>query len=181
MKFSETSIPGSFLVEPVPIEDERGSFARTFCTREFQDQGLDARICQCSTSYNRHARTLRGLHYQTPPDSESKLVRCTRGAIYDVIVDLRPESPAFASWFATELSADNRAMLYIPERCAHGFQTLADDTEVFYQISAPYKSGASAGIRWNDPRIAVVWPRTEPIVSQRDANLPLLDEVFAPR
>ena len=124
MKFIETPLPGAFLIEPVRLEDERGFFARTFCQREFEEHGLNPRICQCNISYNRSEGALRGLHYQKPPDPEAKLVKCIRGAIYDVIVDLRPGSPSFAKWYAAELSGDNRTMLYVPEGFAHGFQTL---------------------------------------------------------
>jgi dTDP-4-dehydrorhamnose 3,5-epimerase len=179
LKFIETSLPGAFLIEPVRLEDERGFFARTFCQREFEEHGLNPRICQCNISYNRSEGALRGLHYQKPPDPEAKLVKCIRGAIYDVIVDLRPGSPSFAKWYAAELSGDNRTMLYVPEGFGHGFQTLTGDAEVLYQMSEFYKPEATGGIRWNDPRLGIVWPRSEPILSARDRALPLLDEVFA--
>jgi dTDP-4-dehydrorhamnose 3,5-epimerase len=179
--FTETPLPGSFLVEPVLHEDERGFFARFFCEREFQEHGLNPRVRQCNVSYNRAAGTLRGLHYQSEPDAEAKLVQCTRGAAFDVVVDLRLESPSFAKWYGIELSAGNRVMIYIPEGFAHGFQTLTDDTEILYQMSEFYNAGASKGIRWNDPRLAIAWPLDHPIISGRDREFPLFDSVFHSR
>jgi dTDP-4-dehydrorhamnose 3,5-epimerase len=171
--FRETPIPGAFVVEPERIEDERGFFARTWCEREFREHGLDPRLAQCSVSFNRRAGTLRGMHYQAAPHGEAKLVRCTMGAIYDVVVDLRPDSPAFRRWTAVELSARNRRMLYIPEGLAHGFQTLEPDTEVFYQISEFYHPGSARGVRWNDPAFGIEWPEAaERVMSERDAAYP---------
>lgn len=173
MIFRETPIPGAFVVEPERIEDERGFFARTWCEREFREHGLDPRLAQCSVSFNRRAGTLRGMHYQAAPHGEAKLVRCTMGAIYDVVVDLRPDSPAFRRWTAVELSARNRRMLYIPQGLAHGFQTLEPDTEVFYQISEFYHPESARGVRWNDPAFGIEWPEAaERVLSDRDAGYP---------
>ena len=173
MIFSETAVPGAFVVEPERLEDERGFFARIWCAREFAERGLDARLAQCSVSVSERKGTLRGLHYQAAPHAETKLVRCTRGAIYDVIVDLRVESPAFLRHVALELSAADRRMLYVPEGVAHGFQTLADDTEVFYQISEFHHPESARGVRWDDPACAISWPLAV-TVSPRDAAWPRL-------
>lgn len=172
MRFVDTGLPGAFLIEPEPATDERGLFARTYCEREFSAHGLNARFVQCSTSYNRRADTLRGMHFQAGEAAEDKLVRCTRGAIFDVIVDLRHGSPTRLKWYAAELSADNRCALYVPEGFAHGFKTLADDSEVFYQISRFYEPAAGRGLRWNDPALGIEWPGGEPILSDRDRNYP---------
>lgn len=175
MIFRETSLSGAFLVEPERIGDERGFFARSWCAEEFARHGLSPRLAQCSVSWNRTAGTLRGLHFQLAPHAESKLVRATRGSIFDVIVDLRPASPTRHRWFAAELDADSGLMMYVPEGFAHGFQTLEDDTEVLYQISVPYHPESSAGLRWDDPALAIAWPATDRrIVSERDLGLPLL-------
>jgi dTDP-4-dehydrorhamnose 3,5-epimerase len=172
MRFVETAIPGAFVVEPERHEDERGSFARTWCAREFAARGLNPRLVQCSASFNRRKGTLRGLHYQAAPHEEAKLVRCTRGAIFDVIVDLRPASPAFTRHVALVLSADAGTMLYVPEGVAHGFQTLADDTEVFYQMSEFHAPGHGRGVRWDDPGFAIAWPPGERTISARDRGYP---------
>lgn len=177
MKFTETAIAGVFLIEPEPHTDERGFFARTFCVREFEEHGLVSAIAQCSTSFNKRKSTLRGLHYQVAPHEEAKVVRCTAGSIFDVVVDLRSGSPTRNEWRSTELSASNRRMLYIPAGVAHGFQTMAADTEVFYQISASYVPSASKGVRWDDPALAITWPNSSgAIVSQRDREYPLLED-----
>lgn len=170
MIFAKTSIAGVYRISPERIEDVRGFFARTWCEREFAAHGLAARLSQCSISYSRKKGTLRGLHYQAAPHGETKLVRCTAGAIYDVAVDLRPESPTFRDHVAVELSAANRAMLYIPEGLAHGFQTLVDDTEVFYQMSEAYVAASARGVRYDDPAFAIAWPIADPIVIERDAT-----------
>jgi dTDP-4-dehydrorhamnose 3,5-epimerase len=171
--FRETPLPGAFLVEPERLEDERGFFARTWCAREFAERGLNAALAQCSTSYNARCGTLRGMHYQAAPHEEAKLVRCTRGAIHDVIVDLRPGSATYCRWFAAELTEANGVALYVPEGFAHGFQTLADRTEVLYQISEFHAPQASRGVRWDDPAFAIEWPRTEArIMSARDGAYP---------
>lgn len=170
MIFTETPIKGAYVIDPERLADERGFFARTWCRREFEAHGLDATLAQCSVSFNQKTGTLRGMHYQAAPHAEHKLVRCTAGIIYDVIVDLRPGSVTFRHWFAAELSADNRRMLYIPEGLAHGFLTLADNTEVFYQISEYYVPEGARGVRWNDPAFAISWPVHPRIVSQRDST-----------
>ncbi len=166
---------GALVVEAEPIEDERGHFARTFSSEEFAARGLDARVGQCSTSFNARAGTLRGLHYQAAPHGEAKLVRCTRGAIYDVAVDLRSDSPTYRDWVGVELTADNARALFVPDGCAHGFQSLVDATEVLYQISTPYVQAAARGVRWNDPAFGVEWPAAPPkgrTMSARDAEYP---------
>jgi dTDP-4-dehydrorhamnose 3,5-epimerase len=170
MIFTPTPLPGLCLVAPEPREDFRGFFARTWCEREFHAAGLTARWVQSSVSYNKTKGTLRGMHYQRAPHEEVKLVRCTRGAIYDVVVDLRPESPAFTKHVAVELTAENRLMLYIPAGCAHGFQTLEDSTEVLYDISAFYAPNYAAGVRWDDPAFGITWPDPNPIIADRDRS-----------
>jgi dTDP-4-dehydrorhamnose 3,5-epimerase len=165
-----TSIPGVFIIELECHRDERGFFARTWCPREFEAHGLNPRLAQCSVSFNAKKGTLRGLHYQAAPHEEAKLVRCTRGAIFDVAVDLRPSSPAFHKWVAVELTADNRRMFYIPEGCAHGFQTLEENSEVFYQISQFHHPGSAHGVRWNDPAFKIDWPCEVVTISRRDRS-----------
>lgn len=175
MEFRETALKGAYVIEPEPANDERGFFARTFCVREFAKHGLATEMAQCSTSFNRRQGTLRGLHYQALPHGEDKLVRVTMGAVFDVIVDLRENSLTFGRWFGVVLSAETRRMLYIPKGFAHGFQTLQDDSEVFYQISAFYEPASMRGVRWNDPVLEIAWPdAANAIVSQRDRELPLL-------
>ncbi len=168
----DTTIPGTFVLEPEPRADARGFFARTWCRREFEAMGLEPRLAQCSVSYNRRAGTLRGMHLQAAPHGEAKLVRCTAGAVFDVVLDLRPDSPAYLRWFGTELSADNRLSLYVPEGVAHGFQTLADGAEVFYQISEEYFPDLARGVRWDDPAFGIRWPLPDPILSPRDRGYP---------
>jgi len=175
LKFIPTPFEGAFVVEPELLEDERGSFARSFCQGEFRAHGLDPVIAQCNISFNKRRGVLRGLHYQVKPHEEAKLVRCTRGAIWDVIVDLREGAPTRYRWFATELTADNRRALYIPRGFAHGFQTLADNSEVFYQMSEFYHPESARGVRWNDPKIGIAWPLADPVVSPRDRSYPLLE------
>jgi len=169
-RYVETSLAGVVVLEPDPFEDERGLFVRTWDTSEAEARGMDTRLSQCSTSYNRHRGTLRGLHFQAHPFSESKLVRCTAGAIYDVAVDLRSGSPTRLTWFGTELTAQNRRSLYIPEGCAHGFVTLTDGAEVFYQISAPYVPEAARVVRWDDPAFDIDWPISPVVMSERDSS-----------
>jgi len=169
MKFKELALPGAYLIEAELLEDERGFFARSFCVNEFKSQGLNPQLEQCNISYNKAKGTLRGMHYQIEEKSEAKLVRCTMGAIYDVLIDLRPKSPTFKQWIALELSAINRHMLYIPEGFAHGFQTLADSTEVFYQMSNSFSPSHARGIRWNDPVFEIIWPQPQPqVISLKD-------------
>lgn len=172
MVFTETALSGAFLVDPEPIEDERGFFARTFCADEFAAHGLAGRFVQCNVSYNRQRGTLRGLHYQRAPHMEAKLVRCTAGAIWDVIVDLREGSPTRGQWLAFELTSRARRALYVPAGFAHGFQTLTEDAEVFYQMSVAYRPGFEAGVHHADPVLGIDWPVPDPIVSARDAALP---------
>jgi dTDP-4-dehydrorhamnose 3,5-epimerase len=168
MLFIETNLAGLLIVEPEPIADARGFFARTWCQTTWQERGLDPRLVQCNISYNQLRGTLRGMHYQAAPYGEVKLVRCTTGAIYDVVVDLRPDSPTYTRWVGVELSAANRRALYIPEGLAHGFQTLADHSEVFYQMSEYYHPASAGGVRWDDPAFAIDWPIEEKIISERD-------------
>ena len=170
MVFVETKLPGVYIIEVEKREDERGLFARTFCQHEFEAHGLNPRVAQCSTSFNKKKGTLRGMHYQGAPYAEDKMVRCVAGAIYDVAVDLRGDSPTYKQWVSIELTEDNRKALYIPAGCAHGFQTLVDDTEVYYQISEFYHPEAAKGIRWNDPAFAIGWPIAALVVSARDAG-----------
>jgi dTDP-4-dehydrorhamnose 3,5-epimerase len=173
MIFRETPLPGAWVLEPERFVDERGFFARTFCRSDFVARGLEPAVAQCSVSYNHRRGTVRGLHFQIAPHEEVKLVRVTRGALWDVIVDMRPESPAFRQHFAVVLSADAGNQLYIPKGMAHGFQTLADGTEVSYQISKPYAAEAARGYRWNDPVFAIPWPEPVTVISEKDRNLPL--------
>jgi len=170
--FTETKLPGAFVIDLEKHADERGFFARTFCEQEFKAQGLNPDVVQCNVSFNKRKGTLRGMHFQVAPFAEAKLVRCTSGSIYDVIIDLRPSSPAFKQYFAVELSAGNRKMLYIPEAFAHGFQTLENDTEVFYQMSQNYSPEHARGVRWDDPAFGISWPEDERIIVERDRNYP---------
>lgn len=170
MKFTETELTGAFIIEPERLEDERGFFARAFCEREFAAHGLETRFVQCSISFNRRKGTLRGMHYQAPPHEETKTVRCTSGAIYDVIIDLRPDSATYRKWIGVELSAENHRTLYIPRGFAHGFQTLTDNCEVFYQMSQFYASQAARTKRWDAPDFRIRWPLDPSIMSRRDAN-----------
>ncbi len=172
MKFTPTELPGAFVVDLEPISDDRGFFARSWCREEFRARGLSAELSQCSISFNRAKGTLRGMHYQLAPYGEAKLVRCTMGAVHDVIIDLRPDSPTYLRSVAVELSSHNRRALFIPEGFAHGFQTLADDTEVFYQMSQSYVPDAARGARWNDPTFAIQWPEAERTISGRDQQWP---------
>jgi len=160
------------VIEPEMHEDDRGFFARTFCRREFEARGLNPQVVQCNVSFNKRKGSLRGMHFQASPYSEAKLVRCTAGSIYDVIIDLRASSSAFRKHFGVELSARNRKMLYIPEEFAHGFQTLEDDTEVFYQMSQYYSPEHSGGVRWDDPAFGISWPPGERIIIERDRTYP---------
>lgn len=172
MIFAALEIPGAFILDIEPHADERGLFARTFCEREFSDQGIDARFVQSSTSFNLRRGTLRGLHYQQEPHEECKLVRCTAGAIRDVIVDLRRGEDTFGRWASVDLTAENRRAIYIPAGVAHGFQTTVDRSEVLYHITEFYHPELARGIRWNDPRLRIDWPILPPILSDRDASYP---------
>jgi dTDP-4-dehydrorhamnose 3,5-epimerase len=170
MLFLPAKITGTWLIEPEKLEDERGFFARTFCSREFEERGLKTQFVQSSISFSPKKGTLRGLHFQIAPHEEAKLVYCTRGVVYDVLIDLRRKSPSFGQWMAVQLTAESRRMLYVPEGVAHGFQTLVEGAEVFYQISEYYDPNCSRGVRWNDPAFGVLWPLENPILSQRDRN-----------
>jgi dTDP-4-dehydrorhamnose 3,5-epimerase len=171
--FIETLLRDAYVVEVEPVEDNRGFFARTCCDEELQRHGLSTRFVQCSISFNKRKGTLRGLHYQVKPYEESKLVRCTMGAIYDVMLDLRKDSESFGQWFAIELSAENRSMVYVPGGVAHGFQTLTDNSEVFYQTSEFYAPEYAEGVRWDDPWCDIHWPLDVATISDKDKNFPL--------
>lgn len=168
MIFSETNLKGAFEIEPELLKDERGFFARTFCMKEFENHGFFQKFVQSNISFNLRKGTLRGMHYQAKPHEEAKLIRCTRGAIYDVIIDLREDSPTFRKWIAVELTEQNYKMLYVPEGFAHGFQTLENNTEVFYQMSEFYHPESAKSLRWDDPAFSIVWPDAERIISEKD-------------
>lgn len=172
MRFRETPVVGAFLVEPERAPDERGFFARTWCRGEFEARGLSGELVQCSISFNRQKGTLRGMHYQAPPHQEAKLVRCTRGAIYDVALDLRSGSPTLGAHAGVVLSSEDRRMLYVPEGCAHGFLTLEDETEVAYQMSEPYVPSAARGVRFDDPAFGIPWPGEIRVIAERDRLYP---------
>lgn len=175
MRFIETPLPGAWVVELDRIADERGFFARTFDRAEFQARGMDPAVVQCNTSVNARAGTLRGMHFQAAPHGESKLVRCVRGAVYDVIVDLRSQSPTHCQWFGVELSADSGRALHVPVDMAHGFQTLDDDSEVLYMMGNEYVPDAASGVRFDDPAFAIAWPPPpggRRVISERDAGYP---------
>jgi len=172
MTFHETKLPGVFTIDLELHSDERGFFARSWCQKEFLDHGLNGNLVQCSVSLNSKKGTLRGMHYQAAPFAETKVVRCTSGAIYDVVLDLREQSPTFKQWFATVLSAENRHSVYIPEGCAHGFMTLKDGSEVLYQMSEFYHPELGRGVRWNDPAFQIVWPADVEVISERDRTYP---------
>jgi dTDP-4-dehydrorhamnose 3,5-epimerase len=172
MIFRQTKLEKVFEILPELRADERGFFARAWCQTEFETRGLSPRVVQCNISFNKSKGTLRGMHYQTGEHSEAKLVRCTRGAIYDVALDLRRQSATYKMWFAARLTAENRSMLYIPEGCAHGFLTLEAETEVFYQMSQCYHAESGAGVRWNDPAFQIEWPAAVEIISKRDRTYP---------
>jgi len=172
MRFQPLSVEGAFVVELEPINDERGFFARSWAASEFGSRGLDTDLLQVSISYNARAGTVRGMHFQLAPHEETKLVRCTSGAIFDVVVDLRRDSPTFRRFETVNLTAGNRKSLYIPKGCAHGFQTVEDDTEVLYQISAEYAPDVARGVRWNDPAFGIAWPMTPTCISAKDQAFP---------
>jgi len=170
--FQGTKLPGVFQIDIEPHTDERGFFARSWCRKEFEEHGLNANLVQCSISYNTRRGTLRGMHFQTQPYAEVKIVRCTRGSIYDVVLDLRPSSDTYKNWVAIVLTAENRRMVYIPEGCAHGFLTLEDKTEVFYQMSEFYHAESTRGVRWSDPAFGISWPGKVEVISERDGAYP---------
>lgn len=177
MLFTETKLKGAFIIDLELKSDDRGFFARTFCAKEFEAHGLKPAVSQCNLSFNHKAGTLRGMHYQVTPACETKLVRCTRGAVYDVIIDLRPDSPTYRQHIGVELSADNRRALYVPEMFAHGYQTLTDDAEVVYQVTEFYTPGYERGARYNDPAFGIEWPMPVAVISDKDANWPLVEAV----
>ena len=172
MKFTETKLNGACIVEPLKFEDERGFFATSWSQSEFRERGLNPACVQCNISYNHHKGALRGLHYQAPPHAQAKFIRCTRGAIYDVTIDLSPGSPTFKQWLGVELTQDNYKMLFVPEGFAHGYQALADHTEIFYQMSSGYQPGSEGGVRWNDPAFSIQWPLPVTSISPKDAHFP---------
>jgi dTDP-4-dehydrorhamnose 3,5-epimerase len=178
MRYTETSIPGVVIVDLEPRGDERGFFARLFDADEFAARGLEAVFPQISTSISVHAGTLRGLHYQVAPRGEAKLVKCLKGAIFDVVADMRAASPTFRQWLGVELSDENRRMLYVPKGCAHGFMTLANNTEVMYPASAPYAAAEERVLRWDDPAIAIAWPRAPAVLSEKDKTAPDFDVAY---
>ena len=177
MQFTETKLKGAFIIDLEPRADARGFFARTFCANEFADHGLKPTVAQCNLSFNYKKGTLRGMHYQIAPATETKLVRCTQGAIYDVIIDMRPESPTYLSHIGVELTAENRRALYIPEMFAHGYQALTDGAEVVYQVGEFYTPGYERGLRYNDPAFNIEWPLSVSEISQKDAAWPLFESV----
>jgi dTDP-4-dehydrorhamnose 3,5-epimerase len=172
MIFRETSIPGAYVIEPQRIEDHRGFFARIWCQRELVQQGLKADLSQTNVCFSHQRGTLRGVHFQHPPHAEVKIVRCTRGIVFDVIVDLRPDSPTWKRWFGIELSEDNRRTLYVPEGCAQGSITLADDTEIYYHASQPYHPESATGVRYDDPEFSIAWPIAVEVISSQDRAWP---------
>ena len=172
MTFEKTKLPGVFEIRIEPKPDERGFFARSWCQREFEGNGLNPRLVQCSISFNARRGTLRGMHYQAAPNREAKVVRCTKGTLYDVVVDLRPDSPTFRAWIGVVLTAASRNMVYVPEGCAHGFLTLEDETEVLYQMSEFYWAESARGVRWDDPAFRIVWPDVVKVISERDRTYP---------
>jgi dTDP-4-dehydrorhamnose 3,5-epimerase len=174
MHFTPTKLQGAYIVDPEAHQDNRGLFARTYCAREFGERGLVAAFVQCNTSWNAQAGTLRGLHYQLPPASEAKLIRCTAGSLWDVIVDLRSDSPTYLQHVGVELTAKNRRAFYVPEMFAHGFQTLEEGTEVFYQMSTFYNAQLSVGLRYDDPALGISWPLPVVSLSERDRTWPFL-------
>jgi dTDP-4-dehydrorhamnose 3,5-epimerase len=173
MRLSPTDLAGAFLLDVEPLEDNRGFFARSFCRDEFRAHGLNPEFVQCNISFNYRRGTLRGMHFQVSPHAEAKVVRCTQGAIWDVIIDLRTDSPTRYRWFGVELSARTRRALYVPEGFAHGFQTLVDESEVLYLMSEFYHPECARGVRWDDPRFGIPWPLPDPVVSARDNAFPL--------
>jgi dTDP-4-dehydrorhamnose 3,5-epimerase len=174
VRYRELTLGGAFVIELDAIADHRGFFARTWDERELRERGLESRVVQCNLSFNTRRGTVRGLHFQRPPHEEVKIVRCTRGAVLDVIVDLRDESPTRLRWEGVELTADNRLMVYVPKGFAHGYQTLEDDTEVSYQVSESYHPESEGSLLWSDPAIGIVWPLHDVVVSEKDKSAPPL-------
>jgi len=179
MLFTETKLKGAFILDVELREDYRGGFARSFCAKEFEAHGIKPFVAQCNLSFNHKAGTLRGMHYQIAPACETKLVRCTKGAVYDVIIDLRPDSPTYKQHIGVELTESNRRSLYVPQMFAHGYQTLTDDAEVMYQVSEFYTPNCERGARYNDPAFGIEWPHEVAVISEKDANWPLMETVPA--
>lgn len=179
MKFTPTKLRGAFIIDIETREDPRGGFARTFCQKEFEAHGLKPTVAQCNLSYNHRAGTLRGMHYQVAPACETKLIRCTRGAIWDVIIDMRPDSPTYRQHIGVELTADNHRALYVPEMFAHGYQALTDGAEVVYQVGEFYTPGYERGLRYDDPAFAIDWPMPVSVISDKDAAWPLFEETVS--
>lgn len=175
MLFTETTLKGAFFVDLERRTDDRGFFARTFCAREFEEHGLKPAVAQCNLSFNQKKGTLRGMHFQIPPAAETKLVRCTQGAVYDVIIDIRPDSPTYMQYIGVELTAENRRALYVPEMFAHGYQTLTDNAEVMYQVGEFYTPGYERGLRYNDTAFNIEWPIPVTVISAKDASWPLFE------
>ena len=173
MRFTETAVAGAKVIDPTPHADDRGRFMRAWCAREFADAGINFVPVQANMGYSVRKGTIRGMHYQTEPAPEAKLVRCTRGAIFDVVLDLRPGSPSYGQWYGTELSAENGRMLFLPEGCAHGCISLQDSTEIYYMTSAYYTPSAAGGVRFDDPAFGIEWPTEATVVSEQDRNWPL--------
>jgi len=172
LQFKETKLSGAYIIDLDTIKDERGFFARAWCQKEFEENGLKSNIAQCNLSFNHKKGTLRGMHYQVKPYEEVKMVRCTQGKILDVIIDLRKDSPTYKEWIGVELSADNNRMLYVPEGFAHGYQTLEDNSVVYYQVTEFYQPGSERGIRWNDPAFSIEWPLEVFVISEKDNSHP---------
>ena len=172
MTFTETPLAGAYIIDIVALKDDRGFFARTWSVDELKQRGLDATLVQCNVAWNPTKGTLRGMHFQRPPYDEVKIIRCTRGALFDVIIDLRPSSPTFKQWTSVELDADSRRMLYVPKGLAHGYITLTDDVEAYYHVSAPYTPGSADGVAWDDPAFGVTWPMAPTVISERDRAWP---------
>ncbi|MEN4006854.1 MAG: dTDP-4-dehydrorhamnose 3,5-epimerase [Methanobacteriaceae archaeon] len=175
MKFVETKLKNAYIIELERLEDERGFFARSFCQQEFEEHGLNFLIAQCNISFNKKRGTLRGMHYQVAPYEEAKLVSCIKGEIYDVIIDLRPDSPTYCQWVAVELSSEDYKILYVPEGFVHGFQTLEDNTTVYYQMSEFYHPESARGMRWDDKAFSIEWPIPNPIMSEKDKNFQFIE------
>ncbi len=175
MRFTETDVQGARVIDPTPRQDDRGRFMRAWCAKEFAEHGINFVPVQANMGFSVRKGTVRGMHLQEAPALEAKLVRCTRGAIFDVVIDLRPESPTYGKWYGTELSAENARMLYVPEQCAHGYQTLEHGTEMYYMASQFYTPSAARGVRFNDPAFGVQWPLAPTVVSEQDRNWPLVE------
>jgi dTDP-4-dehydrorhamnose 3,5-epimerase len=174
MRFNETKLSGAWVIDPSPHEDDRGRFMRAWCVREFSEHGLDFLPVQANMGYSVRKGTVRGMHFQEAPALEAKLVRCTRGAIFDVVLDFRPGSPSYGKWYGVELNSENAQMLYVPEHCAHGYQTLEDHTEIYYMASGFYFPSSVRGVRFDDPAFSIQWPLIATVVSEQDRNWPLM-------